>query len=200
MRCTSRFAAYVPGVTKRAEIETERLVLEPWAPSHTALLERLSAMPDMTRFVGDGSTWSRERAESVAAAQRDHWRIHGFGWRVAVERGTGREIGFIALNFAGDGTERLARDEYEIGWWIDPHASGRGYAREGGAAVRDEAFGALGAPSVVARIQPANRASRGVAEALGLTLEFETVSEGWVPTVVYRLRSPGRARRAAAAT
>lgn len=187
-------------MTDRAEIETERLVLEPWAPPHTALLERLSALPAMTRYVGDGSTWSRERAESVAAAQRDHWRSHGFGWRVAIERGTGRELGFIALNFAGDGTEGLAPDEYEIGWWIHPSAHGRGYAREGGAAVRDEAFGALGAPSVVARIQPTNRPSRGVAEALGLTLERETVTDGWVPTVVYRLRSPDPARPAAGAT
>jgi RimJ/RimL family protein N-acetyltransferase len=167
-------------------IHTASLVLEPWAPAATALLTRLSAMPEVTRYIGDGSTWSRDRAEAVAAAQRDHWSRHGFGWRVAIERETDRELGFIALNFAGEGTVGLAPDEYEIGWWLDPAARGQGYAREGGAAVRDEAFEKLGAPSVIARIQPDNRPSRAVAEALGLTVDFETFADG-VPAVIYRL-------------
>jgi RimJ/RimL family protein N-acetyltransferase len=108
-----------------------------------------------------------------------HWRRHGFGWRVAVERDGGREVGFIALNFAGEGTVGL-----------DPAARGLGYAREGGAAVRDRAFADLGAPSVVARIQPGNRASRAVAEALGLTVDFETRTDDGVPAVIYRLTAP----------
>jgi hypothetical protein len=67
-------------------------------------------MPPPLLFIGPGLPWSRAKAEEVAAAQRQHWTEHGFGWRPAT----------------------------------------------GAQAMRDEAFDALDAPSVVARIQPAN--------------------------------------------
>ena len=174
-----------------APLDTARLRLEPWSEAHLGLLTRLSAMPEVVRYVGVGEPWDSARVEAVAAAQLDHWRRHGFGWRVAVERETGREVGFMALNFAGKGTVGLDEGEYEIGWWLDPAVHGRGFAREGGAAIRDEAFGALGAPSVIARIQPENRASRNVAEALGLSVDFETKDETGVPAVIYRLSADG---------
>jgi RimJ/RimL family protein N-acetyltransferase len=174
-------------MTPPTPLDTVRLRLEPWSRRHLGLLARLSAMPAVTRYVGTGEPWEPARVETVAAAQVEHWRRHGFGWRVAVERETGDEVGFMALNFTRADTEGLAPGEYEIGWWLDPAVHGRGYGREGGAAIRDEAFGALGAPSVVARVQPGNRASRNVAEALGLSVDFETKDETGVPVVVYRL-------------
>jgi RimJ/RimL family protein N-acetyltransferase len=118
--------------------------------------------------------WSRREAEEVAATQVEHWRRHGFGWRAAVEKATGQLIGFAALNFAGEGTVDLDASEFEIGWWLDPAVWGRGFAREGARAIRDEAFTELAAPSIVARIQPGNVASVRVAEAVGLMFDFET--------------------------
>jgi RimJ/RimL family protein N-acetyltransferase len=129
------------------------------------------------------------KAQAVAAAAREHWREHGFGWRAAVEKATGRPVGFIALAFAGEGTPGLHRFEYEIGWWLDPRAWGRGLAREGALAVRAEAFGRVGAPSVVARIQPENAASIRVAESIGLALAFSTTGRTGEPISVYRLES-----------
>ena len=155
-------------------LETARLLLEPWAPAHGGMLARLAAMPAVMRHVGPGMTWTAAEAEERSAQALVHWRAHGFGWRAAIERESGRAIGLIALNFAGPAVPELADDDYEIGWWIDPARWGRGYATEGGRAIRDEAFG-LGAPSVVARIQPANLASVAVALALGLAPERDAV-------------------------
>jgi RimJ/RimL family protein N-acetyltransferase len=175
-------------------LETARLRLEPWAPAHGGMLARLAALPPVMRYVGDGVPWTAAEAEERSTRALVHWRTHGFGWRAAVERSGGRAVGLIALNLAGPGVPELADDEHEIGWWIDPAAWGRGYATEGGRAIVEEAFTRLGAPSVVARIQPANVASIRVAAALGLEHERDTAGRLGEPVRILRLRAPGSNR------
>jgi RimJ/RimL family protein N-acetyltransferase len=177
-------------------LETARLRLEPWAPAHGGMLARLAALPQVMRYVGDGVPWTAAEAEERHARALVHWRTHGFGWRAAVERSRGGAVGLIALNLAGPGVPELADDDYEIGWWIDPAAWGRGYATEGGRAIVEEAFTRLGAPSVVARIQPANVASIRVAAALGLEHERDTAGRVGEPIRILRLRVPGSNRPA----
>lgn len=162
---------------------TERLRLEPWSDSHLAMFGALARTPAVVRFIGDGTTWSDARVHDVHARNLAHWAQHDFGWRVAVQEG--RAVGLIALNFAGEGAG-IDPGEYEIGWWLAPEAWGRGLAREGAAAVRDEAFGRVRAPSVVARIAPGNAASLGVAQAIGLTRESDSVGRGGEPIAVLR--------------
>lgn len=169
---------------------TARLDLRPWREEDLDLLAQLGADPAVTRWIGPGEPWTRARCADVHALTLAHWEAHGFGWRIAIARASGQAIGFIALNFATEGTRGVATDEYEIGWWLAPAAWRRGYGSEGAAAVRDEAFERLGAPSIIARIQPANAASRGVAEAIGMTLDFASEDSTGVPVVVYRLRGP----------
>jgi RimJ/RimL family protein N-acetyltransferase len=96
-------------------------------------------------------------------------------------------VGFLGLNDAGEGTAGLTASEFEIGWWMDPSVWGRGYAREGGCAIRDEALNGLRAPSVIARIQPANARSIAVAQALGLTHDLDTTGKTGEPVSVYRV-------------
>jgi RimJ/RimL family protein N-acetyltransferase len=166
--------------------ETARLRLERWDEEHDVLLIHLSSIPRVMRYIGLGDLWTQSSAEEIAARQRDHWKKHGFGWRAAVEKATDRQVGFMALNFAGEGTVGLLPDEYEIGWWLEPEAWGRGLAREGAEALCDEAFDRLAAPSVVARIQPGNQRSISVAEGVGLNLDFETTGAVGEPVHVYR--------------
>jgi RimJ/RimL family protein N-acetyltransferase len=172
-------------------LETERLRLEPWAPEHGGMLARLGALPEVMRFVGAGVPWSPAEADERSARALVHWREHGFGWRAAVERASGRAVGLIALDLSGPAVPELTPGEYEIGWWMDPEQWGRGYATEGARAVREEAFVRLAAPSVVARIHPENAASLAVAAALGLEPESETVNRHGVPVRILRLARPG---------
>jgi RimJ/RimL family protein N-acetyltransferase len=179
-------------------LETERLRLEPWAPEHAELLARLAALPAVMRHIGTGATWSRERALEHHERALAHWRDHGFGWRVAVERAGGRTVGLIALNLAGPDVPELAADDHEIGWWLDPGAWGSGYASEGGRAIVDEAFSRLGAPSVVARVRPSNAASLRVAGALGLRVEGEATDRHGMPVRILRRFAPRAADPAGA--
>ena len=70
---------------------------------------------------------------------------------------------------------------------MDPAVWGRGYAREGGQAIRDEALNSFQAPSVIARIQPANARSIAVARAIGLAHDFATTGKTGETVDVYRL-------------
>ncbi len=64
---------------------------------------------------------------------------------------------------------------------------GRGFARESASAVRDEGFDRLGAPSLLARIQPANVASLAVATAIGLAPESDSQGRAGEKIAVLRL-------------
>ena len=63
------------------------------------------------------------------------------------------------------------RDEVEIGYPFLRRSWGRGLATEAARACRDYGFGTLGCDRLVSLIDPANRASRRVAEKVGMRLE-----------------------------
>jgi RimJ/RimL family protein N-acetyltransferase len=170
-------------------LETERLLLPALTQSDADLLARLSAEPAVVRYIGDGHPWSSQRCADVMSRMVEHWQTHGFGWRIAIERETGEPVGSMLLNYLGEGTVGLAQGEFEIGWWLFPNVWGRGFASEGIRAICEEAFTRVGAPSVVARILPANGASVRVAERLGMSLDFQTTGRFGEPVVVYRLEA-----------
>ena len=166
-------------------LQTARLRLDPWAASDFDLFAGLARTPAVMRYIGDGTTWTDARIHDVAAHIASHWTTHGFGWRVG-RLHDGTPVGLFALNFAGEGAG-IDPAEYEIGWWLSPSAWGRGLAREGATAVRDDAFARIAAPSIVARIAPANAASLAVAAAIGLRHESESTGRGGETIAVLRL-------------
>jgi len=180
-------------------ISTPRLRLDPWSGQHTGLLRRLTADSRVMRFIGDGRTWPPETSDRLSAICQAHWDKHGFGWRAATERSSGELVGFMALNYVGEGINalnehagppdlagpHLAATDHVLGWWLLPSAWGQGFAREGAEAMCGEAFGDLRAPAVAAQIQPGNQASVAVARAVGLTFKFKTTSLGGGPVDVY---------------
>jgi RimJ/RimL family protein N-acetyltransferase len=169
-----------------APLETPRLLLHPLAASHVDRVAELAALPEITRYVGSGVPWSRAKVDEVTGRQLRHWELHGFGWRIAAERDGGALVGVFSLCFTDGATPGLPAGEHEIGWWVAPERWGRGYAREGAAALCDEAFGRLGAPRVVARILPANARSVAVAESVGLRLDEMLADADGAPLGLWR--------------
>ena len=156
-----------------ASLRTARLRLEPWNAAHLDLLARLGAMPEVTRFVGDGSTWDRAQAIDSHRRALEHWERHGWGWRAIVERDGGRPVGLASLNQLGAAVLEEPAEAVEIGWWVDPAHQRQGYALEAALTLRDEAGLRLGADHLVARIQPGNTPARRVAARLGLDVVGE---------------------------
>lgn len=168
-------------------LETERLVLRPWAADDVGFLLRLSKDPRVMRYIGAGEVWSAQKALEVSDRAADHWHQHHFGWRVAVSKLSGDQIGFIALDFTRPQTEGVPEGQHEIGWWLEPSYWGHGYTSEGAKAVRDDAFEALNAPFLVARVRPENAASVGVMTTLGMTLTQELTAAAGYRMAIYRL-------------
>jgi RimJ/RimL family protein N-acetyltransferase len=154
-------------------IQTERLSLEPWDESRREDFAGLAADPRMMRGIGASQPWSREESDERFDWQLRHWREHGFGWRSAIERGTGEWLGFVGINLARPDAVELEPDDVEMGWWVVPSAWGRGIATEGAVALRDEAFGRVGLDRLVARCRADNVASARVMEKIGMRFEHE---------------------------
>ena len=167
----------------------ERVLLEPWDERRRDDFAALAADPRVMRFVGRGKPWSPSEADEAFERELAHWREHGFGWRGMVERRSGSWLGFVGLNYVPPGGG-VPASEVEIGWWLVPSAWGRGYASEGAALVRDEAFERVGLERIVARCQVANAASRAVAERIGMTLAYETRGRYGERVAVYALARP----------
>jgi RimJ/RimL family protein N-acetyltransferase len=167
-------------------LETDRLLLRPWGAEDVKLLASLSSIPRVTRYIGDGQTWTALKAVTVSERALTHWREHHFGWRVIVELSSGQDIGLLALNRMGEGTAGLDPEEHEIGWWLAPDRWGHGYASEAAQAVADEAFCALDAPHLTARILPENSGSLAVATRLGMEFQFNTVAQPGIAVAIYR--------------
>jgi RimJ/RimL family protein N-acetyltransferase len=175
-------------------LRTARLWLRPWTEPDIGLLRRLSADSRVVAYIGDGRRWPEARVVEVSRVVAEHWRLHDFGWRVIVAADGERGLGIAMLNYLGDAAPGVLRpDEFEIGWWLDPPAWGRGVATEAAQALLDDALGRLRAPSVVARIQPENQASLGVARRLGMRHELDTAGRFGEPVSIHRLRLSPRA-------
>jgi RimJ/RimL family protein N-acetyltransferase len=146
-------------------IETERLLLRQFLEADVDLYARMSADPEVMRFVGRGRTRSRAEVWRSVAAALGHWVLRGYGLYAVEEKATGTFIGRIGL-INPEGWPGL-----EAGWLLGRQHSGRGYATEGARAVVRMAYEALGATHVISLIRPENSASIRVAEKLGAIRE-----------------------------
>jgi [ribosomal protein S5]-alanine N-acetyltransferase len=161
---------------------TARLRLEPIGPQNAGELLRLHADPSIAEWWG---TWTRVRAETVAAEFAAGWEAHGVSKWLAFDRVTGELVGRGGLSRAHvDGADRL-----EVGWAVIGRLWGNGYATEIGAESLSLAFEELGADEVVAFTEPHNDRSRAVMERLGMTYQRDIIHDG-ATFVLYRVRRP----------
>lgn len=181
-----------PAAARPRPLVTERLVLEPWHPRHRAAWRQLCGEPAVMRFIGPGEPWSAAKADEVFDAMVAHWQENGFGWRSALHWATGTWLGCVSLNRLDAATAGTGADEVEIGWLLVRAAWGHGYAREGAAAVVDEAFGRLAVDRVVARLRPADRASARVARRIGMRPDGAAIGSHGELLQVYALAAGAR--------
>lgn len=126
-------------------LETDRMVLRPLVEGDAAAVMGLQDDPEVMRFL-DPSALER---------------FYTGGFYAALEKGSGRFLGWFELEPRGEG-------EYEIGWRLFRWAWGRGYATEGSLALLHKGFTALDATRVYAETMAVNTRSRRVMEKIGL--------------------------------
>lgn len=126
-------------------METERLTLRPLVASDVDELRTLHTDPEVMRYLDP------DPPEDVIAD----------GFLAAVEKDTGRFVGWFEFEDRGDGT-------VELGYRLHRELWGRGYATEGGRALIEHGFNAGDVQKVVATTMFVNSGSRRVMEKCGL--------------------------------
>lgn len=145
---------------------TERLVLRTWELADRAEYARHVNTPAVGRHVGG----VQSEAELAAAFERleGYQRDSGHTFWAVERRADGALLGFCGLKVARlPGTS--VDGEIEIGWRLREDAWGQGYAREAAQAALDWAWDNLDCARIVSITIPANEASWGLMERLGMT-------------------------------
>ena len=157
-------------------LDTERLVLRRFTEADEDNLVELDADPDVMRFITGGRATPRDeiRDQILPAFLRYYDRYAGFGFWAAIEKATGRFIGWFHLRPRQGGDS----DDPELGYRLTRTAWGKGYATEGSRALVDRAFAELGVERVFAETMAVNVASRRVMEKAGLRLA-RTFHQEW---------------------
>ena len=147
-------------------LETQRLLLRRFTQEDSQNLVELDSDPEVMRFINGGRATPRDEIENdVLPAFLGHYeRYAGYGFWAAVEKPTGRFVGWFHLRPA----EGAPPGELELGYRLRRSAWGKGYATEGSRALIDKAFAELGVERVVASTMVVNVASRRVMEKAGL--------------------------------
>ncbi len=147
-----------------AYLETPRLVLRELTAADLDDLVALDSDPAVMHYVTGGRATSRDemRDDVLPYWLGFHERGEPFGFFAAIERATGRFLGWFHLR-PQDG-----HDGVELGYRLHRRAWGRGYATEGSRALIDKAFAELGVDRVYAETMAVHVASRRVMEKAGL--------------------------------
>jgi RimJ/RimL family protein N-acetyltransferase len=157
-------------------LETERLVLRRFSKDDVDNLVELDSDPEVMHFINGGRSTPRQEIESdVLPRFLDFYeRFVGYGFWAAVERSTGRFVGWFHFRPTG----AAHPDEVELGYRLRRSAWGQGYATEGSRALIDKGFAEFGVQRVVAFTMVVNVASRRVMEKAGLRF-VRTFHQPW---------------------
>ena len=167
-------------------LETDRIRMREF---NTGDLDELAAMvadEDQMRFYDRAKT--RDEASTWISWNLTLYASYGFGTWLIESRTTSGFLGYCGIRpLALDGAS-----EIEIGWHVRKIVWGRGIATEAAMAARDLAFRRFRVPRLVAIVHPDHRASRRVAEKIGMQEETTTILHDYddYPAVVYATEHP----------
>ena len=172
------------------KLETEQLILSPWAEADREAVVSLYADPQASRDFG--RVLRREESEKTFERYLTAFGLYGFTrWKLTFKDGT--FIGTTGLMRVIDHQALGTHDE--IGWRLLPAFWGKGYATEAARAAQTDAQTRCGLSNIITYTAPDNLASQSVMERLGyirtperdFSAVYETVEggvwHGWVWTV-----------------
>jgi RimJ/RimL family protein N-acetyltransferase len=149
-----------------AFLETDRLLLRRFTSQDVDNLIDLNSDPEVMRFVPEAACTTRHEIETeyLPAYLNYYERYAGYGFWAAIEKSTGRFLGWFHLR----PRDSSPPDEVELGFRLRQTAWGKGYGTEGSRALLRKGFTQLGMQRVVAEAMTVNTASRRVMDKVGL--------------------------------
>jgi len=152
-----------------AVLETERLLLREITLQDVDTLFEIFSDAETMRFYP--SSFDRPMTHTWVERNIQRHAEYGFGLWGLILKASGKLIGYCGLILQTvDGVE-----EVEIGYIVRRDLWGKGFATEAAQACRNYGFQQLTCDRLIALINPANTASRRVAEKNGMQLVKETI-------------------------
>lgn len=147
-------------------IETERLLLKPYALDDFEAYHAIVSDSSVMRFIG-GAPLTAEDAWSRILRYAGHWKLMGFGMFAVRDRVSGDMIGETGLFEYRRGLGEDFDRSPEAGWIFRIDAHGKGYAFEAAQAAHDWLDTNRGRARTVCMIGPENASSLRLAQKLG---------------------------------
>lgn len=145
-------------------IETARLLLRPWREEDKAPFAALNGDPCVMRYFP--SVLSRAESDAMVDTARARAAADGICFQPAIDKASGRFIGFVGLNHPRQPLPFLPC--VEIGWRLARWAWGQGYASEAAEAWLRFGFETYGLDEIVSFTAASNAPSRRVMQRIGL--------------------------------
>lgn len=158
---------------------TDRLHLRPWRTDEAELLLEIRRILELAKWLGDPTPWTTiDEAERFITTAHDICTDDSpLGRWAVVPKTTGIPVGTVSLVKMPDETE------VELGWYLNPEHTGKGYASEAAAAVLAHGL-ASNVHQIWAIMWPENKPSAGVAERIGMT-NLGVKLDKWYGTAEY---------------
>ncbi len=171
-------------------LETDRLILRRQVLDDLDHLFALYSDPQVSKYIPDAPRTYEDAREELEWFMHGHPKHPELGLWAIVHVESGQFIGRGGLlPWTIDG-----RPEVEVAYAIAQRYWGQGLATEAARAIVRYAFEQLNLSRLICLIDPANHASRRVAEKIGMTLEAKVggINGDGIPTLIYALhREPG---------
>ncbi len=150
-------------------LETDRLILRHLVPDDLDRLFALYSDPEIRRYFPDGTLTYEETKEELEWFLNGHPKHPELGLWATIHKESGQLIGRCGLlPWTIEG-----KYEVEVAYMIAKEYWGQGLGPEAAGAILQYGFGQLGLSRLICMIDPSNKASRRVAEKIGMTLEKE---------------------------
>lgn len=162
-------------------IETQRLVLRELTMSDLDDLHLILSDPESMKHYPE--PFAREKSIRWIDWNLDNYAKYGFGLWAVISKKENRFIGDCGITMQPINGNM----EPEIGYHINKHFTGKGYATEAAQACRNYAFDVLKLEKIYSYMKYTNIASQKVAEKNGMRLVSELPDEKNKITKVYAI-------------
>ena len=150
-------------------LETDRLILRHLLPDDLDKLFALYSDPEIRRYFPEGTLMYEETKEELDWFLNGHPKHPELGLWATIHKESNQFIGRCGLlPWTIEG-----RYEVEVAYMIAKEYWRQGLGTEAAGAILQYGFGPLGLSRLICMIDPLNKASRRVAEKIGMTLEKE---------------------------
>ncbi len=159
-------------------LKTERLIFRQWKEDDFLEIAQFFSKEENARFVG--GVKNKEDSWRLMATYIGHYELLGYSY-LALEKASSRKlVGTVGL------WNSEPWPEPELGYWLLPHAQGKGFGIEAGNAVKDFALNELKFESLVSYISSENEPSKKLAKKLGASYDGIIELLDFGPHEVYR--------------